>query len=323
MIRIFISTIIIFFLFISFHSIGQNNPRASLNRPLPSNTEGYVSFGMFVGASNYFGDIYADLSLTRPMLGIYINRKLGPRFYGRLSLSWGRIVGDDALSSTESPLYARNLHFRNSLKELSVVGIYELNASAGRFENRRTIAPYLFAGLALVHHNPQAKIDGEWIDLQPLGTEGQGRPNYESPYNKVQVAMPLGAGLRFRVNDRLDIGFEVGVRVLFFDYIDDVSGNAPNLDDLSSPLAQRLSNRSLETTAGRIDETRDITALLLQYGSDSYNGANGQVYNSLSGFEQGNNRGGDGQLNDFYIFTAFHFSYIIDVGLKCPQVFRK
>ncbi len=34
--------------------------------------------------------------------------------------------------------------------------------------------PFVFAGLAYFHTNPQNQLDDTWYDLQPLGTEGQG-----------------------------------------------------------------------------------------------------------------------------------------------------
>lgn len=308
--------------FIGFVSLSQAQPLVKNTNYTP--TEGYVSAGFMVGTSHYFGDLYTDfIPFTRPMVGVYLSRKLSPHVTGRLNLSMGWMLGDDASAAPDSDIYARNLHFRNMVTEVALVGIYEIFGSYNRHTNRRKFSPYLLGGIALFHHNPQAKIDGEWVGLQPLGTEGQGQPSYDQHYSKVKLAFPLGAGFRYAVNKRLDIGFEIGVRFTNTDYLDDVGGAYPRLDDLSNPLAQTLSNRSLETTAARTGEERDVNALLTNYGAFNYTGDNGVDYSTINGFQEGRARAGSQGRNDIYMFTAFHLSYIIDVGLKCPIEIRR
>ncbi|HAI75126.1 MAG TPA: hypothetical protein DCM08_02680 [Microscillaceae bacterium] len=284
----------------------------------PRSVEGYVTAGFQAGIANYFGDIYADFSMTRPAVGVFISRKLSPHWHARLSLSWARLIGDDSKAPANTLVYARNLSFRNDVKELTVTGIYEFGSSFGRYGRRRTFAPYVFGGLALIHHNPQAGIEGgRWVDLQPLGTEGQGRPGYRSLYSKIQAAVPLGVGLRIRVSDRMDVGVETGLRLLLFQYIDDVGGRYARPDDLNSPLAARLANRTLDPIAVSSGQTRDLTSTLAALGTTTYTGVNGVNYDSLNGFQPGSKRGNSNL--DSYLITTFHVSYIIDVGLKCPR----
>ena len=38
--------------------------------------------------------------------------------------------------------------------------------------------PYVTGGAAVFTFNPKAEYNGEWVALQPLGTEGQGLPQY-------------------------------------------------------------------------------------------------------------------------------------------------
>ena len=64
---------------------------------------------------------------------------------------------------------------------------------------------------------------GEWVDLQPLGTEGQhsdqqeGDANYGTkPYKRLQIAIPGGIGARFRLNEVFDISAEIGVPLFIY-----------------------------------------------------------------------------------------------------------
>lgn len=287
-----------------------------------SGTEGYMSFGVQVNAMNFKGDVYSDLSLTRPGLYLHAMRKLSSRVHARLSIGFGRIRGDDIKASEGSKKYARNLHFRNDLKEVTLVATYDLSSSPNRFFQRRGFTPYLLGGIGVVHHNPKARTPtgmvAQWVDLQALGTEGQGRPGYNTPYNKIQVIVPLGFGLRWKLNRRWDFAIEAGVRLSLTDYLDDVGGNFVDPSDLNSDLAKTFSNRSLEAT-GAVNRTpRNLGVLKEQYGSSRYIGFDGNTYENLNGLGVGNARGSHGK--DIYIVTGFHFTYILDVGLQCPQI---
>ena len=88
---------------------------------------------------------------------------------------------------TESGVYRyqRNLSFRNRVKELSVVASFDLFENDATYISRVKWTPYAFLGVSAFLHNPQGLVPendlngnplpqaGEWVDLQPLGTEGQ------------------------------------------------------------------------------------------------------------------------------------------------------
>ena len=63
------------------------------------------------------------------------------------------------------------------------------------------------------------------MDLQPLGTEGEGFYKGEKKYNLTQLAIPIGGGFKYAISNNVRIGIEVGFRKLFTDYLDDVSEN--------------------------------------------------------------------------------------------------
>jgi hypothetical protein len=148
------------------------------------------------------------------------------------------------------------------------------------------------------------------VDLAPLKTEG-------TSYKKVQLAIPFGLGLRFRLEERWDLAFEIGYRHLFFDYIDDVSTDFVDLGSLSSDLARAMSDRSRELTAvesGKVRQTGVIPTRMESYVSSF----DGNTYTTIAGYgrEARDNVRGNQSDNDIYIMTGFQISYILPNKFK-------
>jgi len=305
----------------------------------------YISLGGSIDAMNYFGDIApktgmssTSLSFTRPALSFYGTYRYTPNLSFRGAFSYGRLSSDDARVADpygeESRFrYVRNASFRNDIKELSFVGIWDIMPNHGTFLNRVSFTPYVFAGLGVFHHNPKAKAPefdkfgqplaeaGDWVALRPLGTEGQYSENYDvKPYSTIQPSIPFGFGIRAKIQKRLDFEFEVGYRYLFTDYIDDVSGMYVDLGALDSELARAMSDRSREPTSAISGNPRDFEAIesvtrLITYTSQY----DGRQYTTYAGYGQehpDNNRGGFGNDKDIYIVTSFKISYIISGSFK-------
>lgn len=97
--------------------------------------------------------------------------------------------------------------------------------------------------------NPMTEYNGEMIELQPLGTEGQGSNlNPNSPYSLTQFAIPFGVGIKLNLSRGVAISLEYGLRKTFTDYLDDVGGNYVDQVALSAAngdLAARLADRSI------------------------------------------------------------------------------
>jgi len=187
-----------------------------------------ISFGQkrlhltaFGGFANYQGDLQSKpftLEQSAGALGLGLQYNLTPHLSIRTGFNYGRIEGDD--KKNKPTLQLRNLSFHTKILEGNLLGEYSL------FDlNDRTISPYVFAGVAMFHFNPYAlDTSGNKIFLQPLGTEGQGLSPYNrEPYKKIQFAIPFGGGIKFRVTENAVLGFEIGMRKLLTDYLDDVS----------------------------------------------------------------------------------------------------
>lgn len=213
-----------------------------------SNVNAQTAVGVMGGVSLYSGDLSPKefgvyVEEVRPAFGAFARIEIGRTFALRPSLSIGQVAGDDANHGRED----RGLRFRSRITELALIG--ELNLFKIGAARNRGIVPYLFGGGAVFFFNPETEFDGDYIELQPLGTEGQGLPNYPAPYQLTQVAVPLGVGVKFMLNENITIGVEFGGRKLFTDYLDDVSDTAVNYFDVlenNGELAAQLSNPTLE-----------------------------------------------------------------------------
>lgn len=304
----------------------------------------YISVGASVDALNYFGDLApkskmasTNISLTRPAFSVYGSYRFQPNISFRGSFSWGRLTGDDFDSAdpfgdVSKFRYIRNLSFRNDIKELAFVGVYDLFGNHGTFLNRIEFTPYVYGGIAVFHHNPRGKVPeldklgnpledaGNWVPLRPLGTEGQLSEHYDvNQYSTIQPSIPLGIGLRAKLNKRLDFEFEIGYRYLFTDYIDDVSGMYVDLGALDSELARAMSDRSREPVGVMKGQPRDFDAIESTVRLTTYTSQfNGQQYTVYGGYGQEHPDNNRGMANDkdIYIVTSFKVSYIISGSFR-------
>ena len=150
----------------------------------------------------------------------------------------------------------RNLEAKTQYYELSATA--EFNLTHYDVMDSKTSAPYLFVGIAGFYFNPQARLtlnENTWTNLRPLGTEGQTLEGGKKSYNPIQIAVPFGIGFKVALGKRLNLGFEAGMRYTFTDYLDDVSGNYPDLAALAKkdPNAEALSFRTRELMGSQLE----------------------------------------------------------------------
>lgn len=329
----------------------------------------YFTVGGFLAAMNYLGDQApvnklgsTSIPLTRPGLGLSGSYRLKRYLAFRGHFMWGRLRGDDITADKDHGddkfRYTRNLHFRNDIKELSLDLVFDLSGHHRTFATRHRYTFYVFAGIALFHHNPKAKVPevdalhydlfdaqpikqndpkyngvspGDWIALKSLGTEGQNLPGSElQPYSNWQFSLPVGFGVRYRINRHYDFAVEVGVRYTFFDYLDDASTNFINPDAFGdgpkANLARLMADRSKEPTAAVKGEVRDLNHILENVHKTSPYGNlpaefDSRPYELIDGFGRrvsGNIRGKE--ANDVYVATKFTFIYIFGKGFGYNKI---
>lgn len=239
--------------------------------------------GLFLGTANYKGDLNQSLfnpQTLKPAIGILYRKNLNNHWAHRLGFNYGSVIGDDALSNDEYQ-NRRNLSFRSDIFDLHYY--IEFNFFPYQIANPETrFTPFLFVGLNAFFFNPQAELNGDWYNLQPLGTEGQGTSAYpdRSPYKRLQVGIPFGGGVKFKLSRRFGMTIEAGPRRLFTDYLDDVSTTYADKNVL-------------------IAESGDIAAILSDRSLD------GQFSDNT------NRQRGNASDNDWYIFTGITLNYTI------------
>ena len=177
------------------------------------------------GGMTYIGDLNNQSAFgeVRAAGGAGLNVRLDNRWSIRVEGAYGNIV------ATHDWIEQRGLYFRSRLIEGALLAEFNFRPFGGGETDYRW-TPYLFGGVAVFHFNPQSQYidrqgDTSWVDLQPLGTEGQGTFDYpqRKPYQLTQVSLPFGLGVKLRLGKHVTMAAEYGFRRTWTDYLDDVS----------------------------------------------------------------------------------------------------
>lgn len=247
--------------------------------------EGY-ELGGSIGITQYFGDLNTKIVPNRlgPVLSLNARYNFDTRIALKSSLSLARIGANDDNSSNNFERL-RNLDFHSNIVDMTILGefnFYKYEHGSKDF----TYTPYLAAGFSIFYHNPTSLLQGEKYSLRKLGTEGQG---IGEEYNAISGAFTLGGGVKWDINRDWSLNFELTIRKLFTDYLDDVSTVFTDKQSLAArrgPEAAALSDRSLDDAIG------------------------------LAGRQRGNSKS-----NDTYVFLSIGImKYFGDI--KCPPISR-
>ena len=205
--------------------------------------------GFMGGGSYYIGDLNPTKHFiySKPAFGGIVRYNMSRRWSFRFTGTYGSVFAQDSKSDDPFQLN-RNLSFSSRILELAFgVEIDLFKYAINDMEN--PISPYFFYEVAVFIMNPQADYLGDPLDLQPLGTEGQGSSlSTKNNYRLTQLSIPLGIGVKFNLAPRLAMSIEYGVRKTFTDYLDDVSGNYVDSDllrALNGPLAAEFADPAL------------------------------------------------------------------------------
>ena len=166
----------------------------------------HMEFGVMGGVMNYTGDLNngANLRFKGPAFGaFYRNNYPNQITVLRVNLLAGQISGNEKTSGNPLPEELER-GFSTAITEVSTVLEYNFFDYRSMTGIDYRICPYLFGGLG-------------------LGVLWSG----DSP---TFITIPLGAGVKFKVGDRVNMGVEIGARKSFTDQIDGVG----NDDDVNS-----------------------------------------------------------------------------------------
>ncbi|MBK8609760.1 MAG: hypothetical protein IPL84_07375 [Chitinophagaceae bacterium] len=200
--------------------------------------------GASVGAMNCLTDLggnkgigkkfVKDLNLGKTNIAgsIFLSAMYNYMFALRLEATFGKVSANDnvleKVKETTFGRYDRNLNFTSKITDFmlgfEIHPLYILNAN-NEDKEPPLFSPYLFGGVGYFSFNPQTKLNGKTIDLQPLSTEGQGFAEFpdRKPYKLSQLSIPFGAGVKYDIGTAFSLRAEFIYRKLNTDYLDDVS----------------------------------------------------------------------------------------------------
>jgi hypothetical protein len=169
--------------------------------------------GMFVGGSNYIGDLeYPErfLSQTGIAYGGLVRYNIDPNWTVSGGFKIGLLQGSDANTRNE----IRGFSFTNDFSEVSVLLEWNFLGSPavsrnGTFSAR--VEPYLFIGGAIAFCTVKPKM--------PPFTF------LDSERKEKVFALPAGGGLKFRLSEEFTCGLELGNRFTNSDFLDGFSHN--------------------------------------------------------------------------------------------------
>lgn len=214
-------------------------------------------FGFGVGAGHYFGDLNTRARLNRPKLaaGLFFRKNFGNYIALRLAGNFAQLGYSDTYNTHNELMRRRNLSFNTKVWELGLQGDFNFYRFLPGDPDFR-FTPYITLGVSAFSYDPYAYLRGEKYNLRQLGTEGQFASDSTisaRPYGTMALAIPFGVGVKYALNDRINIGFEIVHRFTATDYLDDVSRTYPGAaafppnPDGTPSTAFLLSDRSYET----------------------------------------------------------------------------
>jgi len=252
-----------------------------------------IEIGGGFGVTTYDGELtpptlIGRLYILEPAASLFVKYNFNKFGSVRLSYLSTAARGDDAKSQSRWR-ELRNLSFYTNIHEFAAIGEWNVFGFSPGVRNN-SFTPYFFGGIAYFNFDPQTNFNGQVIRLQPLGTEGQGLPQYPERdyYSLHQVIFPFGGGLKWAVSKRLTLSGEIGWRYTRTDYLDDVSSTYVPYDQLlefSGPVAANLSRRTWQ---------------VLNVAPDTYVPPNQQL-----------GRRGNPNTNDWYITGLVKVSYML------------
>jgi hypothetical protein len=230
--------------------------------------------GISIGLMNAFTDLGGKKGTGKPYIkdlnfktsqlcaGGYLAVNYKDAITLKLEAAFGKVTAYDSIlknvKTSTFGRYERNLSFQSRITDFMLVAeIHPLFfKNDWRNDEPPKVSPYAVFGIGFYSFNPQAKLNGRWIDLHPLRTEGQGFTEYPDSkiYKLKQINIPVGFGVRYEISAVFNARLELVHRILSTDYLDDVSTNYidPSLFSAYLPAAQTALAKQLYDRRGEL-----------------------------------------------------------------------
>ncbi|HQR94059.1 MAG: hypothetical protein B7Y15_14150 [Bacteroidetes bacterium 24-39-8] len=195
-----------------------------------------ISIGLETGTLVYQGDLVPSMSgsfkNSKLLYGINVSKQFYPHFAIRASLLKGQVSADESVYQDPSWRQLRAFQFSTPITEFSTVIVFDFADQS--LDQTKRLTPYLFAGIGCSF----LKISRDWsrinlgvFDPKSSTILGLGIDTLKNT-PKVLPVLPIGAGLRYAINERWSFNTELGFRLTMSDYIDGFSkaGNSSAKD---------------------------------------------------------------------------------------------
>lgn len=224
---------------LSFITSGIAAQYSNYRAPL-SDVKGFSEISFGIGANTFLGDLGGNkgngapfvkdfnIKTVKPALGLSYAYYLNNYFKVAATVLATNINGADSLVDNQvNGRYLRNLSFNSNILELSAgFEFYPLTYFSQEHEVKR-FNPFIGAGIGVIaYYNPRTKLNGKWVDLQPLKLEGQGFAEYPDQKKSASAPafIPFSIGAKYAINDRISLSMSAIFRKTFTDDLDNVSG---------------------------------------------------------------------------------------------------
>ncbi len=263
----------------------------------------YWSVGVNANMMNYVGDVTGDKSMfsipfsfTRENFGVCAIKRLSPRFSARGNFFYGKIKGNDRVSSNPSHAsdigrWERGANFKNTIYELSTTFMVDFYESRGKPHKRPDFNAYAFGGIGIIYHNPKmspsnSRRTRDWVRISNMPHLGN--------FSQVQGVMIYGLGFKYKLDKKWDLALEVGWRKTTTDKLDGVWGKYEDTSDWSKEELALYDKTSVGT------------------GIEPVNGQN------WTNFSKPGEIRGKGAF-DGYVVTGIHLTRILAGSPVCPK----
>jgi len=208
-------------------------------------------FGITAGVAHYFGDLNNRTRINRPKMDIggFIRKQFGNYTSVRLSGHFAKLGYSDIYSKNEYD-QRRNLSFNTNIFEIALQGDFNFFKFIPT-DPAHSFTPYATVGIGFFTYDPYAYYHNQKVYLRPLHTEGETFYKGRKEYGSTALCFPLGFGVKYAINDRVNLSFEITHRFTTTDYIDDVSTTYVGADKFPSTaggksIAGIMQDRSFE-----------------------------------------------------------------------------
>jgi len=194
--------------------------------------------GVTAGGMGYMGDLnpHQFHKINNLAVGGVVKRNFDGYWSLKFSLLAGKVSARDADAKYPEQVN-RNLQFFSPVTEGSFqveFNFFDFGIDYGQ----RRFTPYVFAGISVFGFNPKAKYGDTVYELKYLATEKAEADG--AAYKTIATAIPIGAGVKYQLSERLNLAAEFGFRTAHTDHLDDVSQRYPAIDPASSNSAVRM-----------------------------------------------------------------------------------